>query len=99
MSISGLFVIFRSIARWYKTRTLPFAPEDLAIYTALCAFIIQCSLYLAAMPTLYNAEAVIAGEMAPYASLETDCMCPFITALPFCSQPTSVLNTNSVQYQ
>jgi len=81
MGISGLFVIFRSIARWYKTRTMPFAPEDLAIYTALCAFIIQCSLYLAAMPTLYKAEAVMAGEMAPYAGMETDCMSPFIITL------------------
>ena len=72
MAISIAFVIFRSIARWIKIRRFPYAPEDIAIYIALSAFVIQCALYMAAMPTLYNALEVEAGRMAPYASLPAD---------------------------
>lgn len=72
MVICTVFVIFRSLARWFKIRHFPYEPEDLAMYVALVAFISQCALYLAAMPTLYNALAVQAGQMAPYASLQTD---------------------------
>lgn len=39
---------------------------------ALSSFAIMCALYLAAMPTFYNAMAIEAGLMAPYASLEKD---------------------------
>lgn len=72
MTVSIVFVIFRSIARWVKVRRFPYAPEDIAMYVALSAFIIQCALYLAAMPTLYNALAIEAGLMPPYASLPKD---------------------------
>lgn len=44
-----------------------------AVYVALFSFIIQCSLYLAAMPTLYNILDIKAGKMAPYPSLIIDC--------------------------
>lgn len=73
MVVSVVFVLARYSARWYKIKGLPFQAEDLAMYTALGAFITQCSLYLAAMPTLYNALAIQAGKMEPYASLPTDC--------------------------
>lgn len=72
MALSTFFVILRSIARWVKIRQFPYAPEDIAMYVALSAFIIQCSLYMVAMPTLYNALAIEAGKMAPYASLSKD---------------------------
>lgn len=42
------------------------------MYVALGAFIIMAALYLAAMPTFYNAEAVVGGRMASYASLLAD---------------------------
>ena len=72
VTVAVVFVAMRSGARFFKARKAPLAPEDLFIYLALICFIIMCSLYLAAMPTLYNAEAVAAGLMLPYASLETD---------------------------
>lgn len=59
-------------ARWFKIRRPPFAPEDIASYVALASFAIMCSLYLSAMATYYNATAVAAGELAPYASLERE---------------------------
>ena len=62
----------RTGARYYKNRKIPIASEDLFIYMALCSFAIMCALYLAAMPTFYNAEAIEAGLKAPYASLEKD---------------------------
>lgn len=60
------------MARWVKIRRFPNEPEDLAMYVALSAFVTQFALYLAAIPTLYNALAIAAGRMAPYASLPMD---------------------------
>jgi hypothetical protein len=62
----------RTGARFFKTRQIPLAPEDLFIYMALSSFAIMCALYLATMPTFYNVQAISAGLMPPYASLQTD---------------------------
>jgi hypothetical protein len=62
----------RTGARFFKTRQIPLASEDLFIYMALCSFAIMSALYLATMPTFYNVEAIEAGLMQPYASLEKD---------------------------
>lgn len=42
------------------------------MYMAFCSFAIMCALYLAAMQTYYNVEAVLAGLMEPYATLAAD---------------------------
>lgn len=62
----------RCVARWYKTHGVPWAAEDLFMYLALISFAITCALYLATMPTLYNATEIMAGKMEPYASLPAD---------------------------
>ena len=62
----------RTGARYFKTRKIPLDSEDLFIYMALASFAIMCALYLAAMPTFYNTEAIGAGKMEPYASLPND---------------------------
>jgi hypothetical protein len=72
LCIAAVFVLMRAGARYFKTRKLPMASEDIFIYLALCSFAIMCALYLAAMPTYYNVEEIAAGLKAPYASLETD---------------------------
>lgn len=59
-------------ARWYKTRGLPWAAEDLFMYLALVSFAITTALYLATIPTFYNVMEIAAGRMEPYASLQTD---------------------------
>ena len=55
-----------------RLRKVPLAAEDLFIYLAMVSFAIMCALYLATMPTYFNVEAIEAGLMQPYASLETD---------------------------
>ena len=65
-------MILRTGARWYKIRKFPLQWEDNLMYLALVAFAITTALYLATIPTYFNLIAVLAGEMAPYASLESD---------------------------
>ncbi|EFX00399.1 hypothetical protein CMQ_7401 [Grosmannia clavigera kw1407] len=62
----------RTVARWYKIRTFPSEFEDLAMYLALVSFINTVALYLTTIPTYFNVEAIVAGKMAIYASLEKD---------------------------
>lgn len=72
LCVAVVFVLMRCGARWFKTRRIPLALEDLFMYVALSSFAIMVALYLATMPTFYNAEAIMAGRMAPYASLPAD---------------------------
>ncbi|KFZ24021.1 hypothetical protein V502_01503 [Pseudogymnoascus sp. VKM F-4520 (FW-2644)] len=72
LCVAVLFVSMRCVARWFKTRGLPWAAEDLFMYLALVSFAITCALYLATMPTLYNVTEIMVGKMEPYASLQTD---------------------------
>lgn len=62
----------RTSARWFKIRHIPLSSEDLFIYAAVVSFTITCALYLATMPTYFNAMAIAVGTMEPYASLEND---------------------------
>ena len=72
LCVAIVFVAMRCGARWFKTRRMPLALEDLFMYVALSSFAIMVALYLATMPTFYNVEAIMAGQMAPYASLPAD---------------------------
>lgn len=72
LCVAVVFVSMRCVARWYKTHGVPWAAEDLFMYLALISFAITCALYLATMPTLYNATEIMAGKMEPYASLPAD---------------------------
>ncbi|KFY24795.1 hypothetical protein V493_05029 [Pseudogymnoascus sp. VKM F-4281 (FW-2241)] len=72
LCVAVIFVSMRCVARWYKTRGLPWAAEDLFMYLALASFAITCALYLAAMPTLYNVSDIMTGKMEQYASLQSD---------------------------
>ncbi|KFY18266.1 hypothetical protein V492_00032 [Pseudogymnoascus sp. VKM F-4246] len=72
LCVAIVFVSIRCVARWYKTRGLPMAAEDIFMYLAVFSFAITCALYLAAMPTFYNVMDITTGKMAPYASLQTD---------------------------
>ncbi|KAL7929244.1 hypothetical protein V8C35DRAFT_315898 [Trichoderma chlorosporum] len=70
--IAIVFVAMRTGARWFKLRRVPLQMEDILIYGALVSFAITTALYLATVPTLFNADAIDQGLMAPYAGLEND---------------------------
>ncbi|KFY21035.1 hypothetical protein V491_03212 [Pseudogymnoascus sp. VKM F-3775] len=72
LCVAVVFVSMRCGARWYKTRGLPLAAEDIFMYLALVSFAITTALYLATIPTFYNVMDITAGKMEPYASLQTD---------------------------
>ncbi|KHN96332.1 uncharacterized protein MAM_05918 [Metarhizium album ARSEF 1941] len=72
LCVGIVFVMMRTAARWFKCRRIPTEMEDLFMYLALVSFAITCALYYATTNTFFNAMAIIAGEMEPYASLEHD---------------------------
>lgn len=72
LSAACVAVALRTAARWYKTRHIPVAAEDVFMYSALTSFVVMCSLYLDVLGTLYNVQAIGAGAMPPYASLLAD---------------------------
>jgi magnesium-transporting ATPase (P-type) len=70
--VSGILVILRSWARWFKTHRLPFSAEDMLMYIGLAFFATMCALYLFYLPKLRDIDEVAAGKMAPYANIEAD---------------------------
>jgi uncharacterized membrane protein YhdT len=59
MTLAILFVIVRTVARWYKGKG--FAAEDFFCWFALACFVTMCSLYLTILDPLYTSQAVAAG--------------------------------------
>ncbi|KAG9242388.1 hypothetical protein BJ878DRAFT_425997 [Calycina marina] len=55
--------MIRVLARYLKISKKPLEGEDLAMYLAMSSFIVQNTLYLTAMPTLYEALDMQAGKI------------------------------------
>ncbi|KAH7311803.1 hypothetical protein BKA65DRAFT_558443 [Rhexocercosporidium sp. MPI-PUGE-AT-0058] len=70
--LSCVFIALRTGARWFKTRQIPFAAEDVFMYLALASFAIMTALYLDILGTLYNIQLIGAGLLPPYATLLDD---------------------------
>jgi hypothetical protein len=67
MTLAILFVIARTLARWYKGKG--FATEDYLCWFALTCFITMCSLYLIVLGPLYTSQAVAAGTIPAPANI------------------------------
>jgi len=72
LTVSCVFVTLRSGARWFKTRQIPVATEDVFVYIGLATYAATCGLYLDLLPRLQRIELVETGNMAPYATINTD---------------------------
>ncbi|KAM3519963.1 hypothetical protein NHJ13051_007151 [Beauveria bassiana] len=65
LCVGIVFVITRTVARWYKLRKIPHQMEDIFMYLALASFIITVGLYYATIDTFFRVNDILDGQTEP----------------------------------